>query len=75
MRFLCKSNAGETLEGKVTLMIIGLKRYNDRFVSKLWFATSIPADTIVPSPIGLWSVLHADEIELAKIGRTQSLFL
>ena len=34
----------------------------------------MPADTIVPSPIGPCSVLHADEIELAKIGRTRPLF-
>jgi hypothetical protein len=61
MRFLRKSNAGEALEGKMAQMIIDLERYNDRFVSKLCFATSMPADTIAPSPIGLWSVLHADE--------------
>jgi hypothetical protein len=43
--------------------------------SALWFATSMPADTIITSLIGLCSVLHADEIELGKIGRTQPLFL
>jgi hypothetical protein len=35
----------------------------------------MPADTIITSLIGLCSVLHADEIELGKIGRTQPLFL